>query len=394
MGRVYLKNKMTDKYLIIIYILSTIGIFLFIRTNPDKLLLHVLYVLIWLFSFSIRNLLIYKIKSYEKYYIYTFILEFILFIYIGFTESPGIIRALVLISFSDFCIFKGLKKSIYFILSIILLNFIILNNSTGNLNTAIKNTINELPVYLIVSIISLLVKRIFSDTKLLENNLVKIKEREAKLLIAYDDLNNAYEKLEEASTLKERNRIANNIHDNVGHSLTTAIVNMEAGNLEFNKNPEKSIKKFETAERLIKKALNEIRSSVHILAGNFTGKDFEGILTEIISNTSKHTDIIIKYEIKLSSDINTNYQQFIISALKECLSNSIRHGNSTSFFFKLNTDNNKLNFLLQDNGIGCSEIKFGYGLSKIKEKVHALNGNIDISSDKEDGFEVSFSLPL
>lgn len=71
--------------------------------------------------------------------------------------------------------------------------------------------------------------------------------------------------LAEVSALEERNRIAQEIHDIVGHTLTTAIIQMEAGSRFLAVDPAQAARRMETSQELVRKGLDDIRGSVRML---------------------------------------------------------------------------------------------------------------------------------
>ena len=73
----------------------------------------------------------------------------------------------------------------------------------------------------------------------------------------------------------------------------------------------------------------------------------------------------------------------------------MRHGNATAFWFELMKEENKIKFLLSDNGTGVAEkdLKIGFGLQTMKERVKALGGEVKMHSEQGEGFEISITLP-
>lgn len=80
-------------------------------------------------------------------------------------------------------------------------------------------------------------------------------------------LEEAYKQLSETAVYEERNRIAKDIHDNAGHSMTTVIIQTEAAKLLIDKNPKEAKSKIISANIQAKNALEQMRESVHLLAG-------------------------------------------------------------------------------------------------------------------------------
>ena len=223
--------------------------------------------------------------------------------------------------------------------------------------------------------------------KQIEENLRELEESRNELL-------RAYEKVEEATVIEERNRIAKEIHDTAGHSLTTVIMQTEAARLAMEKDPARARHCIDAANLQAKNCLEELRLSVHLLSGrreNVTLKEYlEGILDE----TAEGTSFTVRSKID-DVEMKDEAERFISNTLREGISNGIRHGGSTAFFFELKDMGNYVELLLSDNGAGADMSKFkeGFGLSGMRAKAEALGGMINFSSEPGEGFEIRLSLP-
>ena len=223
--------------------------------------------------------------------------------------------------------------------------------------------------------------------KQIEENLRELEESRNELL-------RAYEKVEEATVIEERNRIAKEIHDTAGHSLTTVIMQTEAARLAMDRDPARARHCIDAANLQAKNCLEELRLSVHLLSGrreNVTLKEYlEGILEE----TANGTSFTVRSKID-DVEMTDEAERFISNTLREGISNGIRHGGSTAFFFELKDMGNYVELLLSDNGAGVdmTEFKEGFGLSGMRAKAESLGGMINFSSEPGEGFEIRLSLP-
>ncbi|MDE6356088.1 MAG: hypothetical protein K2L67_02485 [Clostridia bacterium] len=203
----------------------------------------------------------------------------------------------------------------------------------------------------------------------------------------------AREQLMRTKVYEERNRIARDIHDNAGHSLTTVIMQTEAAKLIIEENPAEAKNRIIFANIQAKNALEQLRESVHLLAGRQQVRPLREELGEIIAQTIDGTDIRARYDI---SDVKTNGEQYryICNAVKELLANGVRHGNATAFYIELKQTDGKINLLVSDNGSGVDgEVGEGFGLKGIRERAEALGGGCRYSSEADEGFETEIYLP-
>ncbi len=222
----------------------------------------------------------------------------------------------------------------------------------------------------------------------LDRTMSELKDNKAQLQKAYDSL-------AEATALEERQRIAKEIHDTAGHSLTTVIMQTESAKLLIEKNPEEAKRKIVAANLQAKHALEELRESVHVLSGNTARGTLKYELGKIIEESTQDTGLVIRYDIE-EITLSAAKDRFLCNALKECISNAIRHGGATAFWVELKGVDGMARLLVSDNGRGVamSELKKGYGLQSMAEYAERLGGEMRVASEPDDGFEVTLLVPL
>ncbi len=208
------------------------------------------------------------------------------------------------------------------------------------------------------------------------------------------ELEKAYAVVAEVTALEERQRIAKDIHDTAGHSITTVIMQTEAAKLILDKNVDEARSKIIAANLQAKHALEELRDSVHLLSGNTAAASLKESLKNIIHESTDGTGITIRSSI-CEAEVSPAKFRFLCNTLKEGISNGLRHGGATAFWFELKTEGKQLQFLLSDNGKGCEkeELKLGFGLSSMQERAKALGGEIKIQTEEGEGFELTLVLP-
>ena len=209
------------------------------------------------------------------------------------------------------------------------------------------------------------------------------------------ELEKAYEVVAEVTALEERQRIAKEIHDTAGHSLTTVIMQTEAAKLILPEKPEEAKKKIVSANLQAKHALEELRDSVHLLSGGNTAQTLKMQLENIVHESTDGTGITIRSEIDELS-VSPTKARFLCNTLKEGISNGLRHGRATAFWFECKEEKGEICFLLSDNGGGVplDKLRFGFGLTGMKDRAKSLGGEISFASEKDEGFEIHLRLPM
>jgi signal transduction histidine kinase len=248
--------------------------------------------------------------------------------------------------------------------------------------------------FVFIITVMFIVKYEIAQRSKLKTAMYELKIKNKQMENIYIKLKKNAEELQEMTILKERNRIAREIHDTVGHTLTTVLVEIEAGERLVNVNPELSVEKIKLAKGQVRKGLNDIRTSVRMLQSGKEILDFDISLKLLIEETTKFGEVFIKYNIEKLPKLSEEVKTTIYRAHQEGLTNGIKHGKSTAFVFRLDLENGNLKFLLQDNGIGTDKIINSFGLMVMEERTRELGGIFNLTSKSGEGFEIYISIPV
>ncbi len=222
-----------------------------------------------------------------------------------------------------------------------------------------------------------------------------------RLTHALDDANasrerlqEVYQQLSESAVYEERNRIASDIHDNAGHSMTTVIMQTEAAKRLIDTNPEAAKKAIISANMQAKNALEQMRESVHLLAGREGVTSAKTIIEEIVAQTIDGTQLKIRCDLQdVEADEDT--LRFFSTSVKEALANGIRHGGATAFYIELKAEKDWVTLLISDNGSGLPQgFVEGFGLKQMRQKASVLGGDITIMGEDGEGCELIIKLPM
>lgn len=385
--------RVKDIITIIDYIVFTIILIILAFLSGSNFLLLITY-LVFLASFTIRTYFCYEEeRRFAKNIL--LILEVLIIWFINYISKSFIAMVLYLFLVDSIIINFNKKQGYIYSVLVYLMNFlsaiIILKDKINLIPVFILVTV---PIYIIFIIIFKLINYLLFQNKIIEESLKEITIKKIEKDEVYGHLSEAYEKVEIMTANSERNKIAREIHDTVGHTLTTVLVEMEASKRLMDKDIIKAKEKLSLAQEQVRKGLNDIRSSVRILEQGKEIMDFWGSLKAFIAEAEMHSDIIVKSHIDSNINVYDNGKKVIYRALQEGLTNGIRHGKSTAFIFKLFERDNSINFSLEDNGIGAVALTKGFGLRSMEERVKELGGQLDIYSEEGEGFSIYIKLPL
>ena len=195
------------------------------------------------------------------------------------------------------------------------------------------------------------------------------------------------------ATLQERNRIAREIHDNVGHMLSRSILQM--GALQTIHKEEPLHGQLVAINDTLSQAMNNIRESVHDLHNE--SLDLKQALREVTDEFRDKYEIAFTYD--MSAAVPRNVKYCFLAITKEALANVVRHSNATRVslyfcehpgFYQMLVEDNGTDIKVKEAQIAKAQVS-GIGLSNMRERVEALGGTIAFLTDK--GFEIRISIP-
>ena len=196
--------------------------------------------------------------------------------------------------------------------------------------------------------------------------------------------------------LKERNRIAREIHDNVGHMITRVIVQMQA--IKIINKDENVGKQLESVSETLDLAMTGIRKSVHELHDDSI--DLSIGINDITSVIKEKFDVTVKTSIDSPAD--NAIKNAVLGIIKEAVTNISKYSSGDKVLVEVTENNTFWRVKVWDNGSnpvkefdlsddslsdGC-----GIGLKNIGARAAGLKGRASVISDS-DGFTVLATLP-
>lgn len=225
------------------------------------------------------------------------------------------------------------------------------------------------------------------------------KQEKEKKDVLYKELLDAHRKLREytdevnrLSVIEERNRIARDIHDNLGHNMTALIMQLQMAEHYMKTGSGKTQEMLQNSIQTARDSLSSIREVVETLRGKERISSPEKAVRTLIDEFSKKTGAEINLNIsgEVINDVKAGNALYHI--LQESLTNSVRHGSATKIEIELDYSETSVSFSIKDNGRGSENIKEGFGMKGIRERVEDFKGSVEFQS--HDGFYVKGILYL
>ena len=204
----------------------------------------------------------------------------------------------------------------------------------------------------------------------------RIKKLNDKLNQANERLRDYAVNMENMTEMRERNRLAREIHDTLGHTLTGIIMGADAALVVFDALPGEAKKRIELIAQTARDGLNDVRRSINALRPDAIEKNsLDEALKTMFSNFHLTTSAQIHYtqnagELRFASD----EEDTIYRIVQEGMTNAVRHGHATEISITITRNENMLTIYVDDNGVGCPSVSEGFGLRHMKERLDMLGG--------------------
>lgn len=229
---------------------------------------------------------------------------------------------------------------------------------------------------------------------------VRIQKLNRQLNEANTQLKEYAVELEHMTAMRERNRLAREIHDTLGHTLTGIIMGADAGLALFDAAPEEARKRVEVIAQSARDGLNDVRRSIKALRVDALEKhSLEEALEGLLENFRLTTGLEVEYaqqagELRFAADEEDTLYRIV----QEGLTNAVRHGHAKRASLALVRQGETLTVTLQDDGEGCAAPEAGFGLRHMQERLGMLGGSLTYGSSRQDsgygGFMITASMPI
>ncbi|WP_249310330.1 sensor histidine kinase [Bacillus sp. FJAT-49736] len=246
------------------------------------------------------------------------------------------------------------------------------------------------------AVVGSLIRNLTDARETISNQFVQLNGSHEELRRAHEQLSEYSKQVENLTVIQERNRIAREIHDTVGHNMTALLVQIQLAKELLKLDVEKGEEVLTICEKLTRNSLEEIRLSVRTL------RDDEGMqlafipsLREMLSDFSAMSNM--ETSLHIVGDpamITPSVQPTIKRVIQESLTNAKRHGMATFYKSTITILKEKISVEIFDNGQGVNSVVPGFGLLNMKERIQEHGGEVFFESIEGKGFFITFYIPL
>ena len=197
-------------------------------------------------------------------------------------------------------------------------------------------------------------------------------------------LRQANEQIATVSKIAERERIARDMHDVLGHTLSVVVLKSELAGRLFRDDPERAAAEIRDVEKLARDALKDVRMSI----SGYRERGFEGELANV-RLALEAADIELTEDIGEFS-LEPETEPVLALVLREAVTNVLRHSAARSCTVTLRADGAQVALTVADDGRG-GRIVEGEGLRGMRERLQALGGRLELAAGE--GMKITASVP-
>jgi signal transduction histidine kinase len=197
------------------------------------------------------------------------------------------------------------------------------------------------------------------------------------------------ELLANTSHLAERERLSRELHDTLGHHLTALSLNLEAA--RHLAGDDRAREQIERAQSVASLLLRDVRGVVSALRGEdpIGLADALRILVDAVPEPRIHLQVAD--DLPITDPLRA---QTVLRCVQEIITNAVRHAHAANLWIELSGSDSGLTIMARDDGRGAKAIRPGHGLVGMRERLEAVGGRLDITSEVTCGFTVSAWIPL
>ena len=192
---------------------------------------------------------------------------------------------------------------------------------------------------------------------------------------------------------RERKRIAREIHDTLGHALTGISAGIDAVKVLVDIDTNRAKEQLNNVSVVVRDGIRDVRGSLNKMRpGALENNTLKEALIKIIREYEaiSNLEIHLRYEWD-NIDLDIAKEDIVFRVIQESITNSVRHGHAKTIWIELLEEEEAYVMTIQDDGIGFDELRYGYGLKQMQERLMIIGGSVRF--ENRDGFYTHIEIP-
>ncbi len=197
----------------------------------------------------------------------------------------------------------------------------------------------------------------------------------------------ANEEIERLAQIAERERIARDLHDVLGHTLSLVVLKSELASRLAASDPARAATEIADVERIARDALAQVRASVR-------GYRSQGLAAELDQARQALASAGVRLENRLESvPLSATQESALAMVIREGVTNIVRHAQATECVLSLRQQDGSAEMRMADNGRGLRGAEEGLGTRGMRERVQSLGGTLQ-REGRAEGTELVIRIPM
>ncbi|MGH2493587.1 MAG: sensor histidine kinase [Ktedonobacteraceae bacterium] len=286
-----------------------------------------------------------------------------------------------------------------FLFAMMALNLFVIDN--WNWPLVYPSLVELLPAFALVAVFSLAMRVQEEQRDRAERLLHQLEESNAELERAHRRLQEYADEVEELTIVRERTRLAREIHDILGHHLSILSIQLETISKLQERDPARAAIEIADARRIAAQSMQEVRNAVATLRpASITTLSLTGALAQLgkeFEHNSPATTLTLDFETELPA-LPPDISLALYRAVQEALTNIRKHAQASKALVRLRYEDGVIELLVLDNGQGIStgdaqQQGSGFGLIGLRERVELLGGQVAHGPAEQGGYRVTVRVP-
>ncbi len=270
--------------------------------------------------------------------------------------------------------------------------------SGWNWSLPFSNWLSLLSAFAFVAIFSLVVRVLETQKGRAELYLRQLQASNAELELAHRQLQAYANEVEELTVVRERTRVAREIHDSLGHYLSILNIQLEAISKLQERDPARAAIDIAEARRVAAQSMQEVRNALAALRpSSIASLSLPEALQQLgheFEQSTGETSLTL-----LLPPLSPDVQVAIYRAAQEALTNVRKHAQADKVLLRLRYEDEVLELLVLDNGKGSTirdtvEQGGGFGLIGLRERIELLGGHVEYGPSEQGGYRVILRVPI
>lgn len=199
-------------------------------------------------------------------------------------------------------------------------------------------------------------------------------------------LRKANEEIEHLAKVAERERIARDLHDLLGHTLSVITLKSELAGKLMDRDPERAATEIREVEQVSRQALSDVRDAIR-------GYRSKGLVAELAHAkcTLETAGLAVQCDAATTMQLPAVQESVLSLAVREAVTNVVRHARARTCRLRIAQDNGTCRLEIADDGQGFSSME-GNGLRGMRERVEMLGGTLERTN--QSGTKLIITLPI